>query len=264
MRLDFTPLALSLLGSALTQNINSTAFEGDQDGEQTFIGSKTLLQVGTRRRCPAYKLGRATPTLHHSLVALFGLIHSVSASAIDAARSTTTLRLSSVFEAGPSPTTTLIMKVSPRHDMFTGSDWTTYTRRCGEDPQSDIRSILSEALESDLEGVPSSPTNEHRPLAPENYGNADLPVDTISPGSGDSLGQDLSGGKSEAKLQAKLDDDDHWALGIDTVVSLLALVVAILGLPPAYIAAFVALGRPGKPPLHGSRDSIIANETATA
>ncbi|RKK81723.1 hypothetical protein BFJ71_g15508 [Fusarium oxysporum] len=77
------------------------------------------------------------------------------------------------------------------------------------------------------------------PLLFEN-GNFELLVGIISLCSKDGWGRNLSQSNYQAKLQTKPTGDNPWAPRIDTVVALLSLMVAVLGLVPAYFNAFLA------------------------
>ncbi|PNP77879.1 hypothetical protein FNYG_08605 [Fusarium nygamai] len=77
------------------------------------------------------------------------------------------------------------------------------------------------------------------PLLFEN-GNFELLVGIISLCSKDGWGRNLSQSNYQAKLQTKPTGDNPWAPRIDTVVALLSLMVAVLGLVPAYFTAFHA------------------------
>ncbi|EXA53724.1 hypothetical protein FOVG_01440 [Fusarium oxysporum f. sp. pisi HDV247] len=77
-----------------------------------------------------------------------------------------------------------------------------------------------------------------RPLLLEN-GNLELLVGIISC-SRDGRRGNLKQGNCQDKEQTKPTGDNPWAPRIDTVIALLSLMVAVLGLVPAYFTAFRA------------------------
>jgi hypothetical protein len=92
---------------------------------------------------------------------------------------------------------------------------------------------------SDMKGAAASFENNRRPLMFENDGNLEVLVGIVYLHSGSDWGKNLNRSNCEI-LQMKPAGHNPWVPGIDTVVALLSMLVAVLALVPAYFTAFIA------------------------
>jgi hypothetical protein len=90
-----------------------------------------------------------------------------------------------------------------------------------------------------MKGAAASFENSRRPLMFENDGNLEVLVGIVSLRSGGGWGKNLNRSNYQV-LQMKPAGNNPWVPGIDTVVALLSLMVAILALVPTYFTAFMA------------------------
>ncbi|KAL5597824.1 hypothetical protein FOBRF1_011617 [Fusarium oxysporum] len=164
----------------------------------------------------AYQSNSTGSSRYYTLVFLVPFFVSTMASAID-----TSLTTATSLESLSSTTSTFAVENS-----LPGCGWPK-TLQDAQDPLSNTKSA---SVSLDI---------GRRALMLEN-GNLELLVGIISLCSRDDWGRNLSQSNCQAKLQTKPTGDNPWTPRIDTVVALLSLMVAVLGLVPAYFTAFLA------------------------
>ncbi|KAH7228923.1 hypothetical protein BKA60DRAFT_8805 [Fusarium oxysporum] len=188
--------------------------QGRKGNMQVHIAADDSSKLKSTLYFRAYQSNSTGSSRYYTLVFLILFFVSAMASAID-----TSLATATSLESLSSTTSTFTVESS-----LPGCGWP----KTLQDAQDPLSSMMSASVSLDI-GL--------RPLLLEN-GNLELLVGIISLCSRDGWGRNLSQGNCRAKLQTKPTGDNPWAPRIDTVVALLSLMVAVLGLVPACFTAF--------------------------